>query len=242
MVAKIMFTTVVAVSVMLSSCSVKNICSGKCHDTFVSDTVTVKNFDAIAGSATEIIYVTGSERKVIYSACEQIADDVKIYVKKNKLIIDIDDSRKNHELKCIVTGPKYISRIDIAGACHFKSSDDISSEDLEIHCSGASAVQLTGKTYIEDLEIHCSGASNVSISNLEGEDLESHASGASIISLSGAMKTAEYYTSGTSRVMVENLQTKLMKADVSGASILNGAAENVRKRVSGSSTINVKEL
>lgn len=92
------------------------------------------------------------------------------------------------------------------------------------------------------MEIHCSGASNVSISNLEGEDLESHASGASIISLSGAMKTAEYYTSGTSRVMVENLQTELMKADVSGASILNGAAENVRKRVSGSSTINVKEL
>lgn len=242
MVAKIIFTAVVAVSVMMSSCSVKNICSGKCNDTIVSDTVTVENFDAIAGSATEITYVTGSERKVIYSACEQIADDVKIYVRKNKLIIDVDDSRKNHELKCIVTGPKYISRIDIAGACHFMSSDDISSEDLEIHCSGASDLKLTGKTYIEELEIHCSGASKVGISNLEGEKLEAHVSGASKISLSGTMETAEYYASGASQVMVDNLRTELMKVDAAGASIVNGAAENVRKSVSGASTINVKEL
>lgn len=235
-----MFTAVIAV--IMSSCSVKNICSGKCNDALVTDTVTVGNFDAIAGSATEIIYMTGSERKVIYSACEQIADDVKIYIRKNKLIIDVDDSRKNHELKCIVTGPKCISRIDVAGACHFNSSENISSEDLEIHCSGASDVQLTGQVNVKDLELHCSGASKVSINNLEGENLEAHLSGASKISLLGTMKTAEYHVSGASQVMVESLQTEFLKAYASGASIVNGAAYNVRKNVEGRSTISVKEL
>lgn len=156
-------------------------------------------------------------------AVEVEADDnllplIKTEVRNGILHIDSVDRISSHNGLTVRISAPNIDSIQASGASKVNLVD-LNNDDLRVDTSGASKIFVYGET--ARLEVEVSGASSIDAENLKAENASVNASGASHVSL---FATAE------------------LNADASGASriVYSGKPGNLRKDVSGASSIREK--
>ncbi len=107
----------------------------------------------------------------------------------------------------------------------------------EMDFSGATTIQSTEELSFEELELQCSGASEVTL-EIDVKDLELDLSGASNLDLSGTIANAEIDASGASNLNGSNLEIDEAEVDVSGASNVEiHVTHSIDANASGSSSV-----
>lgn len=225
----------------------------------ITDSLDVSGFNRILASVDEVRYIPSQHNKVIWFACDDIADKVIAEVDKDgTLHLGVDGNRSNHTVKIIVYGNDNISEIDVSSACKFEYEGNIETENLKIELGGASSFIFNGDVAIKEMDIYCSGASKINAENvkstdvsiclsgaskgyigkLECDEFSADLTGASKLIISGKCNKADYDASGASEICAENMIAKNVEAEASGASEINcNAIESISKSISGASEI-----
>lgn len=234
--------------------------TGNCKsEKVVTDSLDVSNFNRISASVDEVKYIPSQNNKVIWFACDDIADKVIAKVDKDGILhLGVDGNRSNHTVKFIVYGNGNISEIEVYSACEFEYYENIEVDNLKIKLRGASSFNFKGNVASNELVVDCSGASyfdagNIKsdkftinlhgasdgeIKNLQCDNLSVDLTGASSITLSGKCDYAEYDATGASEIYAENMIAKNAVAEASGASEINcNVIESISKSTSGASEI-----
>ncbi len=213
--------TVVALSLMFGLVTLASSCmfmegvdgNGK----VVKETRNVSNFDAIKiGGAFDVYLSQGSSENLVIEADENLMDLIKTDVRDGTLVIDTRKNiRNSKELNIYIT---------------FR--------DLEkLKLSGAVEVQSDGKLKFEDLSIHGSGASEIEL-ELEADKLICDFSGASEIDLSGSANYCSIDNSGASEVTAYDFVVREYLIEISGAGDAKIHCTDVLKaRISGAASI-----
>lgn len=213
---------------------------GSCNTGVVTDSVAVNTFSKIKVSATEIQYIPSKENKIVWSACEHIADYVKVSVKNGSLELGLDEGcdRSKCVLKFEVYGNENLTDIDATGASQFSYKGDILSDELDVDLSGASRFGISGKISVGKLDVDCSGASAFEANDVVCGKLDVDVSGASDAKLQGKCGKADYDASGASGIHASKMIAEDVVADASGCSSINCyASGNIRQNTSGMSAV-----
>lgn len=182
----------------------------------ITETRSVRDFDGIDVSGVFQVEITAQKD----FAVEVEADDnliplIKTEVRGGVLHIQTDGRlSSNSGLKIRISAPD-IDDIDASGAAKVNVYA-IDNEQLQIHTSGASRIDVSGQT--AKLTIDVSGASKIEAGNLKAETANVDASGASNVSV---------------------FATGELRSDASGASkiVYTGSPKSVDKKASGASSV-----
>lgn len=240
----ILIASVVILGLAVSSCNFNfygSSSSTSYHgEVMVSDTVYVEDFEALSAFASEAVYIQGDENKVVYEACEPIADKIEVKVKDRKLCLGVDGDNNGHKFKCTIMGRLPLNTIDVSGNCKLIYNGDIKHGDVDIDCSGASNIKVNGVVCAKDIDIDMSGASQLSL-NIDCQELSIDVSGASNAQLDGKAINADLDASGASLINAKDLEIVNLSAEASGVSRISAIASGrVKISESGVSTIKVQ--
>lgn len=179
----------------------------------------VRDFEGIDVSGVYQVEITAQKDFLVeVEADDNLLPLIKTEVRGGVLHIDTDGRiSSENPLKVRISAPD-INDIDASGAAKVTASA-IDNQQLQIHTSGASKINVSGET--AKLSIDVSGASQIETENLKAENVNVDASGASCISV---------------------FATGELRADLSGASklVYSGSPTNVYKKASGASSVREK--
>ena len=183
----------------------------------------VSDFTRIeAGDAFDIEITQDQNFYVAATGDEKDLDDLKIRVKDDKLVIDIDNLfrrrlRKNKGIKIKITMPE-LTALDISGATSVLA-DGFEADNFEIDLSGSANLDL----------------------DIEAENLEVEMSGSSDLDLTGASEMSIIDMSGASSLSAYDFDATGMKIETSGASSAEiSVSEDLDINSSGASSIRYK--
>lgn len=212
--------------------------------TFVSKEYSLSGFDALDFSGAFELEITQQED---YSIELEVPDYLEPYlrVSVNGHTLHIGYRQVPVKLRKLRSersrariGMPHIGEVDMSGASKLMAAD-LNSPELEIECSGASEIQLSGK--FGKFSLSCSGASK---SSLEGsaDEMELECSGASRIeAVNFLAKRVDIEVSGASSATVNASES--LEIECSGASrIRYKASPETRLRVSSSGASKVSEF
>ena len=171
-----------------------------------------------------------------------ISSSFKISKTAPKVEILIPDNGKIKNIECresakIIFQPVLTSdliQIECSGASTVELNCE--SKTIEIECRGASI--LSGKITTEKCTMACSGASCIK-GTLNCTELMCECGGASKLKLEGTAQNAELSCAGASKADFEKIQCKTIKAKVSGASASSITGENCTVVCSGASNMRI---
>lgn len=181
---------------------------------------TVSSFTKVSVSGgIDLMISQGNSKTITVEASENAIDNLVTEVKNGQLKIYFD---------------KNMRRVK-------KAMVFITVNDLEkISASGGSDIESKGKLQFDELSIHSSGGSDVEL-DLEVKHLDCHTSGGSDVDLDGSAETLELHASGGSDFNGFNFKTKEAKVSASGGSDSNVyASESIEVSASGASDVNFK--
>lgn len=181
-----------------------------------TETRDISDFKAIDVSGVfNVEIVAQKEFSVVVEADDNLIPLIKTEVRDGILEISTDKRIKSKSRLTVRISAPNIEKIEASGATKVSLSEVMNSS-LTIDTSGASKINLSGKTDL--LNVDVSGASKIDAENLSVADAVVDASGAS-------------------KVMV-NVSREL-KADCSGASsvVYSGTPTNIEKRLTGASKV-----
>ena len=187
-----------------------------------SNTDEYGNFDAIKVSGVvEVVLIQGSDSGVRIEADEAGKRVVRISNDNGTLKIYTETNGKNDmnfELIVYVT---------------FK-------ELKKIHCSGASEIKSQGELKLDDLFLHVSGASEIELA-LKVNHFKIESSGASEIELTGSANDLELIHSGAGELEADSFMVKKADLVCSGASETRlNVSDHLKMVVSGASEVKYK--
>lgn len=176
----------------------------------------VRDFEGIDVSGVFQVEITAQKD----FAVEVEADDnliplIKTEVRGGVLHIETEERVSTENgLKIRISAPN-VNDIDASGSSKV-SATAIDNDQLQVHTSGASKINLSGET--AKLSIDVSGASQIVAENLQAETVDVDASGASCVSVFAAGE---------------------LRTDLSGASKVtySGSPKNVYNKTSGASSV-----
>ena len=230
---KILIGVAIALAIYLGVSSFGLYNSIKGSGNVIKENRELTTFHALdVGGAFDITLRQGTPQSVIVSADDTIMPHIITKVKNGELEISTKGSlQKTTKLQIDIVVAN-IDNIDLSGACNLQTLDFISSNELDIECSGASSseMQLRCKKLSIDfsgasdgtligstktLYIEASGASSLDCRKLNADVVQVDASGASSIELI-ANKTLDIEASGASSVDYTGKATATI--ETSGAS------------------------
>jgi len=172
-----------------------------------------------AGGAFHITVKQGEPQSVIIEADDNIIPVITTKVKSGILHISTNESINNSTKLNVTIVVANLDMLDLSGACKLKSTEAISSNEMEIDCSGASEI----------------------IIGLKCKKLEIDFSGASTGIFLGKTSTLEIESSGASKIDCYKMIANVVSVDASGASNISFSADKIIKiDASGASSINYK--
>ncbi|CAN5304140.1 head GIN domain-containing protein [soil metagenome] len=185
----------------------------------ISEKREITDFKSVdVGGAIQVEITAQKEFSVEVQADDNLLPLIKTEVRNGVLRIE-SEKRINTKNPIIVkiSAPN-IENLDVSGASKVNLTN-LSNENLQIHSSGASKIEISGTTV--NFTIDVSGASRIYAENLKAENVSVDASGASNVS-----------------VFAQNE----LKADASGASSISysGNPTNLEKKTSGASNVKQK--
>lgn len=156
----------------------------------------VDSFHQVKVSGAFEVYVTqGSSEALTVEADENLMEMIKTKVVGGMLKIYTEGSiRKSTALRIYLT-IRDLDFVGISGAVEFKSKGTLNLDELAIHGSGATDVEL----------------------NLKVKELELEVSGASELELSGTADEFDFEASGASELYAFDLVAEEVSLDISGA-------------------------
>jgi len=170
------------------------------------------------GGAFNVFLTQEDKNSLIIEADENLMEKITTEVHGNVLEIGSRNIRNATKLNIYISTPA-IGFFEISGAATVKSENNLQSESISIHASGASRADL----------------------QLSAPSVEIEASGASHVVLTGSADTQKIEASGASEVNVSGLQAKEITAEASGAAnVVVGSSERIDRETSGAGSIKVK--
>jgi hypothetical protein len=223
-------TIIILALVTITACN--EIIGERGNDERVTREITVDSFDKIEISgAFEVTFTSSNSHEVILEADENLLKYIEIGVRGNRLYLETDrrlSSRKGIKIEVPIQELRVISS---SGASDLISSNQISTDDLEIDISGAGKVDLkldaaivklnlsgAALVYLEgmakELEVVMSGAGSLEAAGLEVGDCSISISGvgSALVNVSGRLDAS---VSGLGKVEYTGSPTAV-HGDVSG--------------------------
>lgn len=205
----------------------------------------VGSFKGVQVSGGMALYLSQGSTDAVAVSCDDVKNMDKIITEVVNGVLKIYVAQgawngwnwKSKNIKAYVT-VKNLESLDVSGACAVKITDAITSANLKLHVSGASAVK--GEVKVGTLKFHGSGASAVTLSG-KAENAKLEVSGASVVKafdLSINNCTAE--VSGASNLSVTAL--KELDAEASGASNLRYKGQPVVKSADATGASSIKKV
>ncbi|MEY3920847.1 MAG: hypothetical protein RL634_608 [Bacteroidota bacterium] len=199
------------------------------------------SFDGIEISGPfKVYYSVGANYSVAISAnSESVRDRIRVKKSGGILMIDLENTYKNWfsnetRLKVYISSPS-IKHISASGAVDFFVTDLLKSDDLKIQFTGAS--DFLGKLECKRLQVHFSGASDIELTG-KVNDLDAVLTGACKLNASTMkVENAEVKVSGASKSTI-NVHNNL-HATATGASHIYyyGNPQHIEVSSSGASKI-----
>ena len=184
-----------------------------------SETRDVGSFSGVDVSGVFQVEITAQKDFAIeIEADDNLLSLIKTEVRGGVLRIETEKRvSTSNPLKVRISAPD-IDDIDASGASKV-SINSVKNNEMRVHTSGASKINLAGET--ASLFIEVSGASSIDAENLKAEKADVDASGASHVSV---------------------FATNELRTDASGASkiVYSGVPKNVEKNSSGASSVKEK--
>ncbi len=158
---------------------------------------TVDSFNSMkVGGAREVVLIPGDVFKVVVETDSNLQEFVEVEVNNNMLEFSDNKFIKKYTImRFYVTAPTF-KTLKISGAADVKSEGVLKGDDLRLHVSGASDVDL----------------------NLDYASAMLDVSGASDVVLAGKATTCTISCSGASEVMAKSFETVNSVVNASGAS------------------------
>ncbi len=183
----------------------------------ISETRELKTFHALdIGGAFEVKLKQGSPQSVTITSDDNLMPHITTKVKDGELEIDTKGSIQDATKLKVDIVVENIDELDLSGACNLKTLDYISSNEMEIECSGASNLYIQLKC--KKLDLDFSGAS-------DGEII-------------GSTKVLDIDASGACDLDCSKLNTDVLRIDASGAcSIDVMAKKTIYVEASGASSV-----
>lgn len=179
----------------------------------------VANFKGIdVGGIYEVEIVAQKNFSVEVEADDNLLPLIKTEVRNGTLEISSEKNIKSQNpIRVKISAPN-IEELEVSGVAKVNLSN-LDNNSLKIDTSGASKIDIAGKTV--DLNIETSGASKINAENLQSQNVDVDASGASKI---------DVFVSGN------------LKVDASGASKItySGNPQNIEKDTSGAGSVKGK--
>ena len=183
------------------------------------------------GGAFNIRLKQGSPQSVTVIADDNLQEHIITKVKGGELDISTKGNIRNAKKLEIIIVVEHIDDIELSGACNLETSNFITSNEMEIDCSGASNAKLSVKCKKLDLDfsgasegtflgntkilkVEISGAANLDCENFSADVVDLEASGASNVSIV-AHKTLAIDASGAASVDYKSKGT--VNIETSGA-------------------------
>lgn len=183
----------------------------------VKETRNVSSFGKLeVGGAFDIFLTQGNVESLVIEADENLIPLIITEVRGGKLIIETKENiRNSKELNLYITFVS-LEKMNFSGACEVTSNEMMTFQNLEIHGSGASEIDL----------------------KLKATKLIGDFSGASEINLSGNADECEMNLSGASELDAFEFVVKNFIIDLSGAGDANiHVTENLKAEASGAASI-----
>ncbi len=193
------------------------------RDDDVTETRDVETFTKIiVKGAVEIDVTAGKRQSVEVNTDEDFIDKVETYVKNGTLYIDMSEKQRrgfwnNVEID-IKINVENLEGIEVRGAIDGEFHD-INADNFDIEIKGAADFEIDGKCGSLNLDVK--GAGDIDARDFKCENVE--------VDVRGAGSASVY-------------AKKEINADVSGVGSISvyGSPENVRKRVGGIGSIDIK--
>ncbi len=187
------------------------------------ETINVRDFDGLSVSSAFAVEISvGNEVSLEIEIEDQFRSALIAEVRGGTLVIGLENSRRNRRMrespKAYIT-VKSLKKIHLSGAVSLRTRDIIKTDDMELHLSGASVVNI----------------------ELEADDLSFEASGASVVKIEGSAKTQKIRMSGSSIYRAYDFETTDADIRVGGACSVNVyVTDQLDVRASGASSVRYK--
>ena len=209
------------------------------------------------GYAFEVTITPSDNYSIAITAGKNAFENIDVHKDGSILVIDVDNWFINWFVspKLTITMP-VLNELELSGASKGTASGFRSSQDLKLHFSGASeldidmetgdffaelsgASKITGRLISSDTEIDLSGASRVSLTG-SGGNINLHGSGASNVDLLAFTVNNAYLDfSGASRITLD--VNGRLDVSLSGASSLEYTGNPVLGEIDLSGASNIKQ-
>ncbi|OEK02244.1 hypothetical protein BFP97_12270 [Roseivirga sp. 4D4] len=187
------------------------------------ETINVRDFDGLSVSSSFVVEISvGNEVSLEIEIDDEYRDALIAEVRGGTLVIGLENNRRNRRMResprAYIT-VKELNKIHLSGAANLRTRDIIKSDDMELHLSGASVVNM----------------------ELETGDFSFEASGASVVTIQGSAKTQKIRMSGSSIYSAYDFETTDADIRVGGAcSIKVYVTDQLDVRASGASNVRYK--
>ncbi len=223
---------IIVVLTIFTSCNI-NCIRGKGNITKKTREVTSFNAIEVSGAYT-IILCQDSITSLNIEADENLHQFITTKVENNKLIIDSKESLcPTKHINVYINSPSF-KNIDVSGAINVQSVNQLTAPEIKLDLSGASEINLNLET--QKLNIGCSGAGKLQLS---GKALYAKfdCSGASEINAFDLLsETLKISSSGAGKAKVN--VSKHLDVDISGAgTILYKGSPTVSQEISGAGSV-----
>ena len=165
----------------------------------------------------EVILTQADEYAVDVDAAPGQADKIEVFVDRGVLHVRMKKNywqkKSNSNSTVHITFPE-IRSMKFSGAVTARNTNRIEANDLELHLSGASRVDL--ELECDQVDIHGSGASDIKL-DMEADDVYLNLSGASKVYISGEGDDFHVKCSGASHIKAADFHTDSVNLESSGA-------------------------
>lgn len=158
-------------------------------------------FNAITIDGMLEVYLSqGDAQKVVVEIDENLQDNVRAVVKGETLSFEVEKLKKPTEFEIHITVTE-LKKLIVSGAAEVEGEGNIRSDDLKIHASGASEIEL--ELDVKMLNLDLSGASDMELKGFANQ-VSAKTSGASDLSAAElSCKRASIKSGGASSVTIK---------------------------------------
>lgn len=182
--------------------------------------INVGSFNALSVSDAFAVEISvGREESLEIEIDEQFREDLIAEVKGGMLVIGLENSKRNRRMrqspKAYIT-VKSLNKIHVSGAVSLRTLDILTSDEMELHLSGASVVRM----------------------ELETKEFSFEASGASVVNIEGSTNSQKIRMSGSSQFRAYDFESENADVRIGGACSVNVSVSNkLDVRASGASSV-----